>query len=180
MLIRSDKAPRLWIKMSFFITTATPVYNRGSGMTYVPVILACEQRKWGERGLLRSALCFTIIRVWLKWAHRGVLWIFTIEMNLFGQVHWDCIKCRYLIPMCSLNSQHAICHNKHLYHLKFNACEKTFVPWLYIPFFFYGYVGWLTLNPTILFRQSLICRFAYTQHTSTIATNVTYRGQLPV
>lgn len=63
-------------------------------MTYVPVILACEQRGvWGEHGLVRVALCFTIIRAWLKWAHEGVILIFTIEMNSFGQLHWDCIKC---------------------------------------------------------------------------------------
>lgn len=94
MLIRSDKAPRLWIKMSFFITKLTPVYNRRPGMTYVPVILAREQRGvWGEHGLVRVALCFTIIRAWLKWAHEGVIWIFTIEMNSFGQLHWDRIKC---------------------------------------------------------------------------------------
>lgn len=81
------------IKMSFFITKVTPVYNRRPGMTYVPVILACEQRKWGEHGLVRVALCFTIIRAWVKWAHEGVLCNFTTEMNSFGQLHWDHIKC---------------------------------------------------------------------------------------
>lgn len=48
-------------------------------MTYVPVILACGQRtsregggeRRGKRGLVRVALCFTIIRSMAEMSSRG-------------------------------------------------------------------------------------------------------------
>lgn len=35
-------------------------------MTYGPVILACERESEGERGVVHVALCFSVIRAWLK------------------------------------------------------------------------------------------------------------------
>lgn len=87
-------------------------------MTYVPVILAREQGKWGEHGLICAALRFTVIRAQMKWAHEGVLWIFTIGINSFEQLDWDPIKCADTsVPTRSPNSVHAICHNKTLHQL---------------------------------------------------------------
>lgn len=40
-------------------------------MTYVPVILACGQRTSREGGLVRVALCFTIIRSTAEMSSRG-------------------------------------------------------------------------------------------------------------
>lgn len=145
MLIHSDKAPRLWIKMSFFITKATPVYNMRPGMTYVPVIPAHELRTWVEHGLVRVALCFTIIRAGLKWAHEGLLWNFTKEINKLGQLYWDCFKCAG-IPKCSLNSCQAICHYKTLYQLStqhFMCVEKS-LQWFYAARFIYHNLAYLS------------------------------------
>lgn len=108
MLICSDKAPRFWIKMPLFITKLTPVYNRRPGMTYEPVILACGQKTSRRVGLAGVGdqtgpgwyvwPCASLsLGVRLKWAHRGVLWSFTTEMNSLGQLNWGCVKCTHTL-----------------------------------------------------------------------------------
>lgn len=106
MLICSDIVPRFWIKMPLFITKLTPVYNRRPGMTYEPVILACGQKTSGRVGLGGGQTgpgwyvwpCVSLsLGARLKWAHRGVLWSFTTEMNSFGQLNWGCVKCTHTL-----------------------------------------------------------------------------------
>lgn len=48
------------------------------------LFLPVSREKWEELGLRAY-----IIKAWLKWPHKGVLWNVTIEIDVFEQLDWD-------------------------------------------------------------------------------------------